>query len=1141
MVAEDRQRLLADDPSTFPEEDTTSPYTPSSTKQTITLPVVGMTCMSCVNAITSVVSAMPGIDNILVSLKQHQATVDFDASVVSVAQVVEAIEDCGFDVPFDLSSLPPSSAVGEKSGDVMQAPTTNPSSKSVTPASSSLFTTIEIPSTPQKVRTAQLSVQGMTCASCVASIERSLKGTPGLVSIKVALLAERATIEYLEGQTSPQAVADLIEEIGFESAPIQSYHTRRRRRNRNRGSNNGGHCGGGVVPQESDGEDEDEDEMVSTVDLQIFGMTCASCVNAIETELRKEPGILSVAVSLTLQAAKIEYDDQVLGVRNIVERIEDLGFDALLAPERSQNAQIESLGRTKEITEWRRALRISFAFAFPVFLLSMIFPMFAWGREFYGTPIGLGIVLGDLVALVLTVPVQFGIGRRFIVSAYKSLKHGVATMDVLVSLGTLSAFTFSIFSMLYTVFSPDHPKATVFFDTSSMLITFVTIGRYLENLAKGKTSVALSKLMRLTPPTCTIYVLDPVTGERLSEKQIASELIQKGDLIKVVPGDKIPTDGVVVSGQSTVDESMVTGEAIPINKTVGSLVIGGTVNELGTFDMEAVRVGSETALAQIVQLVEDAQTSKAPIQAYADMIAGYFVPSVIFAAILTFVVWMILSHTLLADKLPGMFIKERSKLVACLELCISVIVVACPCALGLATPTAVMVGTGVGAQHGILIKSGTALEEAQKITKVLFDKTGTLTVGKLTVASWSLQTPTSTAASTNNTNGSSSSSSAASLESLTDKDLFTIIGAAESSSEHPLGRAVVSYAKQQLSSTSNFAATVSDFSASTGQGIECTVTLPSSSFSYRVIIGNKSWLTDRQISLPTDTLTQDQNSQERLGRTTILVALNSHFIGWISLSDTIKPESARTVARLQQMGIQVAMVTGDQPLVAQVIASECGISPQNVHAGVSPAGKTALVRRLQEEDGHIVAMIGDGINDSPALAQSDLGIALVSGTDIAMEAADMVLMRSDLTDVVAAIDLCRTIYRRIRYNFAWASIYNILGVPLAMGVLLPWGYHIHPMLAGLMMAVSSVSVVLSSLMLKRWKKPLVEDPTEKEKRQRLKEERLAERAALMRAHWKRQLGGGSSSSSGSGSKTKGKGDYVRVEDRDTDLEMDQMV
>ncbi|KAF9544359.1 hypothetical protein EC957_012160 [Mortierella hygrophila] len=1139
MVAEDRQRLLADDPSSFLEEDTTNTYTPSSTKQTIVLPVVGMTCMSCVNAITSVVSAMPGIDNILVSLKQHQATVDFDASVVSVAQVVEAIEDCGFDVPFDLSSLPPSSAACEKSGDVKQATTTNPSSKSVTPASSATFTTIEIPSTRQKVRTAQLSVQGMTCASCVASIERSLKGTPGLVSIKVALLAERATIEYVEGQTSPQAVADLIEEIGFESAPIQSNHTRRRRRNRNRGSNSGGHCGGGIVPQESEDEDEDEDEMVSTVNLQIFGMTCASCVNAIETELRKLPGILSVAVSLTLQTAKIEYDDQLLGVRNIVERVEDLGFDALLAPERSQNAQIESLGRTKEITEWRRALRISLAFAFPVFLVSMIFPMFAWGREFYATPVGLGIVLGDLVALVLTIPVQFGIGRRFIVSAYKSLKHGVATMDVLVSLGTLSAFTFSVFSMLYTLFSPDHPKSTVFFDTSSMLITFVTFGRYLENMAKGKTSVALSKLMRLTPPTCTIYVLDPVTGERLSEKQIASELIQKGDLIKVVPGDKIPTDGVVVSGQSTVDESMVTGEAIPINKTVDSLVIGGTVNGLGTFDMEAVRVGSETALAQIVQLVEDAQTSKAPIQAYADMIAGYFVPTVIFAALLTFVVWMILSHTLLADKLPGMFIKEPSKLVACLKLCISVIVVACPCALGLATPTAVMVGTGVGAQHGILIKSGTALEQAQKITKVLFDKTGTLTVGKLTVASWSLQAPTPAAASTNNTDGSSSSSSTASLESLTDKDLFTIVGAAESSSEHPLGRAVASYAKEQLSS-SNFTATVSDFSASTGQGIECTVALPSSSFSYRVTIGNKSWLTDRQISLPTDTLTQDQHSQERLGRTTILVALNSHFIGWISLSDTIKPESARTIARLQQMGIQVAMVTGDQPLVAQVIASECGIPSQNVHAGVSPAGKTALVQRLQEEDGHVVAMIGDGINDSPALAQSDLGIALVSGTDIAMEAADMVLMRSDLTDVVAAIDLCRTIYRRIRYNFAWASIYNMLGVPLAMGVLLPWGYHIHPMLAGLMMAASSVSVVLSSLMLKRWKKPVVEDPTEKEKRERLREERLAERAAMMRAHWTRQLGGGTSSTV-SGGKTKGKGDYVRVGDRDNDLEMDQIV
>jgi Cu+-exporting ATPase len=484
-----------------------------------------------------------------------------------------------------------------------------------------------------------------------------------------------------------------------------------------------------------------------------------------------------------------------------------------------------------------------------------------------------------------------------------------------------------------------------------------------------------------------------------------------------------------------------------------------------------------------------------------------------------------------------MFIKEPSKLVACLKLCISVIVVACPCALGLATPTAVMVGTGVGAQHGILIKSGTALEEAQKITKVLFDKTGTLTVGKLTVASWSLQTPAPTTSTTNNTasDGGSSSSNAASLETLTDKDLFTLVGAAESSSEHPLGRAVASHAKKQLDNPAQFAATVSDFAASTGQGIECTVTLPGSSqYAYRVIIGNKSWLTDRHIPLPTESLTTEQHSQERLGRTTILVALNNTYIGWISLSDTIKPESARTVARLQQMGIQVAMVTGDQPLVAQVIASECGISPQNVHAGVSPAGKTALVQRLQDEEGHVVAMIGDGINDSPALAQSDLGIALVSGTDIAMEAADMVLMRSDLTDVVAAIDLCRTIYRRIRYNFAWASIYNILGVPLAMGVLLPWGYHIHPMLAGLMMAVSSVSVVLSSLMLKRWTKPVVEDPTEKEKRERLREERLAERTAMMRAHWKRQFGGDSSSVS-----TKGKGEYARVQD--TDLEMDQIV
>ncbi|KAF9301173.1 hypothetical protein BGZ74_007032 [Mortierella antarctica] len=1071
---------------------------PSSSDQTsiITLPVLGMTCMSCVNAITSVLSAAPGIKDVQVSLKQEQAVVEYNPVEILPSQIKEAIEDCGFDVPMDTaddSSTHTPSIPKKKSPDNDKYRTSTSSDSHPL-----LFDDLQLDndddSTPESnVKTAQLSIHGMTCASCVASIEKTLKGTPGLVSIKVALLAERATIQYREGETTPQEIAALIDDIGFEAAPIQ-------------------------------------EQLKNQVDLQIFGMTCASCVNTIETELRKIPGVLSVSVSLTLQAAKIEYNHQQLGIRDIVERIEDMGFDALLA-ERSQNAQVESLGRTKEIAEWRSAMIQSLVFAVPVFIIAMIFPMFAFGRAFNNYPLGLGLVLGDVLTGLLTIPVQFGVGRRFMVSAYKSIRHGVATMDVLVSLGTLAAFIFSSFSLIYTMLDvPQHRPASVFFDTSAMLLSFVTIGRYLENKAKGQTSAALSKLLSLTPATCTIYVLDPVTGEKVSEKSIASELIQKGDLIKVVPGVKIPTDGVVVSGQSTVDESMVTGEVEPINKTVGSNVIGGTVNGLGTFDMEAVRVGSETALAQIVQLVEEAQTSKAPIQAYADMIAGYFVPTVIFAAVCTFVVWMIISHTVIAEHLPMMFSSEPSKFVACLKLCISVIVVACPCALGLATPTAVMVGTGVGAQHGILIKSGAALEEAHKITKVVFDKTGTLTIGKLQVAGWKLYPSES----------SSGSGSASVLDQMTETEFFRIVGAAESVSEHPLGRAIDHHAKTLLK-VSNLEATVTDFSSSTGQGVQCTVTLPSSSSTsssssnqFRVAVGNKSWLADNHIALP-EALAADQATQERAGRTTVLIALNGTFAGYISLSDKVKPEAARTVAKLQQMGIQVAMVTGDQPLVARVIADEVGID--EVHAGVSPSGKTQIVVMLQGS-GHCVAMIGDGINDSPALAQSDLGIALVSGTDIAMEAADMVLMRGDLTDVVAAVDLCRAIFRRIRLNFAWACVYNVLGVPFAMGVFLPWGLHLHPMLAGLAMAFSSVSVVASSLMLKRWEKPCVKDETEKAKAARIREQLLAERAAAIREHWRRQLGGsgggGASSLLGKGAKS-GSG-YMRVGSDETELD-----
>ncbi|KAG0233248.1 hypothetical protein BGW42_007561 [Actinomortierella wolfii] len=1180
------------------EKQATPAPTKTRSSPTLTMPVVGMTCMSCVNAITSVLKASPGIINAEVSLKLHQATVQYDPSQIQPSQIKEAIEDCGFDVPFDVEDdddtetgskdgaekrllLPTSSKSTDNDNNIKNngllttsalAPLQHvasprsplPSSRTSSSAtlvnsasaqtklqsalgsnvgnthplqsSSSSHTTISIPTT---VKTAQLAIQGMTCASCVASIEKSLKDTPGLVSIKVALLAERATIEYIEGELTPQEVADKIEDIGFEAQPLKDSVT-----------------GSGAGSAESSEEQ---------VDLNIFGMTCASCVNSIETEMRKMPGIRSISVSLTLQSAKVTYNKNEVGIRDIVERIEDLGFDALLTDNKSQSAQLESLGRTREILQWRQDLIRTAMFAIPAFIIAMICPMMGWGRAFYNVPIFLGIRLGDLLSFLLTIPVQFGVGMRFMKSAVKSLRHGVATMDVLVSLGTMSAFTFSTFSLLYTMFDPAHNPPSVFFDMSATLILFVTLGRYLENLAKGETSVALSKLMSLTPPTCVIYVLDPKTGAKVSERKIPSELIQKGDLIKVVPGDKIPADGIIRFGQSTVDESMVTGEAEPIAKTVGSMVIGGTVNGLGTFDMEAIKVGSETTLSQIVKLVEDAQTSKAPIQAYADLIAGIFVPVVIAMALLTFVVWMIVSHTVVAEHLPKIFMHEPSKFVTCLKLCISVIVVACPCALGLATPTAVMVGTGVGAQNGILIKSGQALEEAHKVTKVVFDKTGTLTQGNLEVASWNIYRGSNITSNGNSVPSSpvtardpafssslsaspiGSSAMAASsqndlastlMDKMSDDEFFLIVGAAESVSEHPLGRAIGQYAKKLLN-IPTFNATVTDFEATTGQGIECTVSLPPSPSStlrqdgltsYRVVVGNKQWLQDHGIKLPAS-LAADQLTQEKAGRTTVLVAMDGTFVGFISLSDKIKPEAAKTVARLQQLGIQVAMVTGDQPVVAQVIASECGI--HEVHAGIKPAGKSEIVQELQAQ-GHVVAMVGDGINDSPALAQSDLGIALATGTDIAMEAADMILMRGDLTDVVAAIDLCRVIFRRIRLNFLWACIYNVIGVPLAMGVFLPWGYHLHPMLAGMMMASSSVSVVCSSLLLKLWRKPRLEDATEEDKMRRMRERQRRKREALIRESWRLRFGGTVSSNPSQ---------YVRVESTsdDEEAEMEEFV
>ncbi|GAA6063279.1 hypothetical protein JCM10212_004661 [Sporobolomyces blumeae] len=871
----------------------------------------------------------------------------------------------------------------------------------------------------------------MTCGSCVASIENALRGQAGIGAVSVALLAERAVVEYDPTSWTPEKIAEEIEDVGFEATPIAMAV---------------------------------EDSVI----LRVYGMTCGSCVSSIESALKAHPGVLKATVSLATERATIIYDPNLIGgPRDVVDLVEDAGFDATLASDENNAMQLQSLARTKEIQEWRSAFFRSFSFGLPVFLLSMIFPMIPLLQPIVNLALLPGIYLGDLVCCFLTIPVQFGIGARFYQSAWRALKHKSATMDVLVVLGTTAAFTYSIFAMLAALVLSDsthHPK--VFFDTSTMLITFVTFGRLLENLAKGQTSTALSRLMSLAPSQAIIYSDAP---DCTKEKKIPTELVQVGDVVKIVPGDKIPADGTVIRGESAVDESMVTGEVVPVSKSLDSAVIGGTVNGKGTFDMRVTRAGKDTALAQIVSLVEEAQTSKAPIQAFADTVAGYFVPTVISLGLCTFVAWMIIAHA--TNHLPHVFDEAgASKFMVCLRLCISVIVVACPCALGLSTPTAVMVGTGVGAQNGILIKGAGPLEASYRIDRIVLDKTGTITVGKLDVVGVKWVERTSLDALESNVLGTSD---------RWQDEAILLFAAAETRSEHPLAKAVAQWGLQQLELEAlPPALDIASFASVIGQGVRCEVSghFPSLSPSagtgrstHRIEVGHSAFLAESDVALP-QSYESFRMREESVGRTCVLVAIDGHLACIISLADTIKAEARQAIDALRWMGVEVQLATGDQETTARAIADEVGIAEVDVHASMSPNGKKALVEKLQKA-GHRVAMVGDGINDSPALAAADVGIALCSGTDIAMEAADIVLMKSDLLDVVAALDLSRRIFRQIRLNFLWATIYNLVGIPLAMGLFLPWGLHLHPMMAGAAMAFSSVSVVCSSLTLRLWRRP----------------------------------------------------------------------
>ena len=1009
---------------------------------TTTLAVEGMTCGACTSAVEGGFKNVPGIKSMSVSLLSERAVVEHDSSIVTPEAIAEIIEDRGFGAEvLETQSLPP---------------TSNPRARHQTSNHSQVDLT-----------TTTVAIEGMTCGACTSAVEGGFKDVEGLVQFNISLLAERAVIVHDPTKLSPKQIAEIVEDRGFDAKILSSQ----------RGS-------------------AEQSTATRNVHLKVFGLPTASAATALEDALRLLPGVSSAMVNLATSRVNVTHNPSLTGLRTLVEAIENTGYDALLADADDNNAQLESLAKTREIQEWRRAFWYSFYFAVPVFLISMFLPMIIPRLDFGSFLLWIpGLYLGDLICLILTIPVQFGIGRRFYISSYKSLKHGSPTMDVLVTLGTSAAFFFSVAAMLVSILIPPHTRPSTVFETSSMLITFITLGRYLENRAKGQTSKALSRLMSLAPSMATIYA-DPIAAEKAAEdwdaavpsgiaekkgpiphdqssnaaeeKIIPTELIEVGDIVVLRPGGQVPADGTVTRGQSYFDESMVTGEAVEILKRPGSDLLAGTVNGAGRIDFRVTRAGRDTQLSQIVKLVQEAQTSRAPIQRMADIVAGYFVPTILALGLLTFISWMVLSHVLPPSECPEIFLKPESggKFMVCLKLCISVIVFACPCALGLSTPTAVMVGTGVGAEQGILVKGGAALEIATKVTHVVFDKTGTLTMGKMSVPE-------------------------VQIEPIWEANVWrrklwwSLIGLAEMGSEHPIGRAILDAAKMELNigSEGMIDGSVGDFEATVGKGI-CASVEPATSVipkRYKVHVGNSSYLSSQGITLSADavatssTISDSGNSKvPPSGTTQIYVAIDNAYAGVLSLSDTVKPSAAATITALNRMNITSSLVTGDQYSTAAAVAARVGIPEVNVHAGVSPDQKQNIIKQIQEQ-GTTVAMVGDGINDSPALATANIGVALSSGTDVAMEAADIVLMRpEDMLSVAASLSLSRTIFNRIKLNLMWACLYNLIGLPFAMGfgLVLPGHIMMPPMAAGAAMAASSVSVVGSSLLLKFWKRPV---------------------------------------------------------------------